>query len=408
VTEQQQQTQPVITETGPVVSTNMAADAQMLLRITAQQQRYLALSRFRDTLYAGKDYGVIPGTEKATLLLPGAQKLAILFELHGEPTIEEKEEDWTGERHGGEPFFRYIFRCVLHDDSGRMIGQSLAEINSWEAKYRWRWIPAHKLTSDMDITGKRRRISAIEEFEFAIQQKQTTGQYGKPLDYWKKFEAALADGTATRFPKKTRNGQTYNAIRIESVTYRFPNDDIYSVINTLMKIGQKRAFVGAVLTCTGASEFFTQDIEDMDEDTLESMGLRQPRVLDGDLDDLGGIEGDDKPLERQSRRPAPPAKSDKGDPKSEKGSEGRGQPSTPKSAGGVWTSGKGAKLIPELKKLTSMDASELLVKLGELGDRVNPDMTAETITKIVFDAIANTGAPAASGSTEPPPDDLPF
>ena len=37
-----------------------------------------------------------------------------------------------------------------------------------------------------------------------------------------------------------------------------------SMKNTIMKIAQKRAFVGAMLLATGASEFFTQDIEDMD------------------------------------------------------------------------------------------------------------------------------------------------
>jgi hypothetical protein len=34
--------------------------------------------------------------------------------------------------------------------------------------------------------------------------------------------------------------------------------------NTIMKMAQKRAFVGAILIATGASEYFTQDIEDME------------------------------------------------------------------------------------------------------------------------------------------------
>lgn len=34
------------------------------------------------------------------------------------------------------------------------------------------------------------------------------------------------------------------------------------IINTLQKMAQKRAFVGAVITATGASDFFTQDMED--------------------------------------------------------------------------------------------------------------------------------------------------
>jgi len=38
----------------------------------------------------------------------------------------------------------------------------------------------------------------------------------------------------------------------------------YDLVNTLQKMAQKRAIVGAVLLATGASEFFTQDLEDME------------------------------------------------------------------------------------------------------------------------------------------------
>jgi hypothetical protein len=34
------------------------------------------------------------------------------------------------------------------------------------------------------------------------------------------------------------------------------------IVNTLQKMAQKRAFVGAVITATGASDFFTQDMEE--------------------------------------------------------------------------------------------------------------------------------------------------
>lgn len=47
---------------------------------------------------------------------------------------------------------------------------------------------------------------------------------------------------------------------------------IYDVLNTLMKMAQKRAFVGAVIMATGASDFFTQDIE-TDEDAI-AQGLK--------------------------------------------------------------------------------------------------------------------------------------
>ncbi|MFB2838913.1 hypothetical protein [Floridanema evergladense] len=44
-----------------------------------------------------------------------------------------------------------------------------------------------------------------------------------------------------------------------------PNPRIYDAVNTICKMAQKRSLVAAVLIATGASEFFTQDLEDMAE-----------------------------------------------------------------------------------------------------------------------------------------------
>ncbi len=55
-----------------------------------------------------------------------------------------------------------------------------------------------------------------------------------------------------------------DAWEIDSTLYRVPNEDIASQVNTVQKIGQKRAFVAATLIGVNASEFFTQDIEDLE------------------------------------------------------------------------------------------------------------------------------------------------
>jgi hypothetical protein len=44
---------------------------------------------------------------------------------------------------------------------------------------------------------------------------------------------------------------------------RAPNPDIADQVNTIQKMGQKRALVAACLLAVNASEFFTQDVEDM-------------------------------------------------------------------------------------------------------------------------------------------------
>lgn len=45
---------------------------------------------------------------------------------------------------------------------------------------------------------------------------------------------------------------------------KYMNRPTADQLNTLQKMAQKRAYVGAVIMATGASDFFTQDVEDMD------------------------------------------------------------------------------------------------------------------------------------------------
>lgn len=49
---------------------------------------------------------------------------------------------------------------------------------------------------------------------------------------------------------------------------------IGDLMNTLMKMAQKRAYVGAVIQATGASDFYTQDIDSVED--AESSGVRAP------------------------------------------------------------------------------------------------------------------------------------
>ena len=47
---------------------------------------------------------------------------------------------------------------------------------------------------------------------------------------------------------------------------------IYDIMNTIMKMAQKRALVGAVISATGASDFFTQDIDDAED--AQQVGIK--------------------------------------------------------------------------------------------------------------------------------------
>jgi hypothetical protein len=228
----------------------------------AVQRRDQMVTFVRRILVKDIDFGAIPGTDKPTLLKPGAEKLCTFFGLTKRFTILERVEDWTGKDHGGEPFFYYLYRCqLLRGD--RLIAESDGSANSFESKYRWRWVKEADLPPKFDKADLVSRASRASEPDFAVKKRETGGKYGKPAAYWDRFDKAIADGTAKQVQKPKRNGGTMTAWEIDDVAYRIPNDDIAGQVNTLQKMAQKRALIGTTLLAVNASEFFTQDIEDM-------------------------------------------------------------------------------------------------------------------------------------------------
>jgi hypothetical protein len=139
--------------------------------------------------------------------------------------------------------------------------------NSWEAKYRYRWVAEEQVPEHLDRTlllkrGVRRTLC---EFEFAIERAETTGTYGKPAEHWQRFRDAIRTETARPVEKLTRRGNSVAwEIDVDTTLYRIPNPDVADVVNTIQKMAQKRALVAATLIATSASEFFTQDVEDAD------------------------------------------------------------------------------------------------------------------------------------------------
>ncbi len=177
-----------------------------------------AINRFqqvvRATMVSGQDYGVIPGTQKPTLLKPGAEKIAKLLGLSDDYEIVDRQEDWA------KGFFRYLIKCQLKTVNGVLMSSGLGECNSMESKYRWRWSFASALPPELQgDAGKAMRDK--------LQSKQVS----------------------------TRNGP--------AKMYRLDNEDIYSQVNTILKMAKKRALVDAALSAGRLSEVFTQDIEDI-------------------------------------------------------------------------------------------------------------------------------------------------
>ena len=207
------------------------------------------------------DYGIIPGTKKPVLLKPGAEKMTSFFALT--PVFEDVQvvEDWTGASHNSEPFFYYRQKCKLYHGE-RLIATADGSCNSQENKYRFRWVGIEDVPESLKSTKLKTQGGKISEFAFAVEKAETSGKYGKPAEYWKSFQDAIANHTATAITRTTSKGKEMDAWEIGATLYRIPNEEISEVVNTILKMAQKRALIAAVLIATNTSDHFTQDMDD--------------------------------------------------------------------------------------------------------------------------------------------------
>jgi hypothetical protein len=203
-----------------------AASIDMVIERRNMMVEFVKRAMTRDV-----DYGKIPGTLKDTLLKPGAEKLNSLFGLTPRFVEIKTVEDWGGTEHNGEPFFYYWQKCQLLRD-GVVVGEGDGSCNSWEKKYRYR-----SAQRTCPTCGK----PAIFKSKNA----------GEGFYCWTK-----KDGCGARF---TDNDPAI----VNQENGQVPNPEISDIVNTLLKMAQKRALIAATLLAVNASEFFTQDMDDM-------------------------------------------------------------------------------------------------------------------------------------------------
>jgi hypothetical protein len=188
----------------------------------------------RQAMKPGEHYGIIPGTSrkdkdgkemaKPSLLKPGAEKLSMMFRLSPTYTGQECPVVYPGGH------LEYRITCTMTNiRTGEVWGQGVGSCSSMETKYRFR------------------------------NQKTDTGE-PIPADYKANKGHYRAQGFVAA---KDENDQWIWA-KLERVEHDNPAD----YYNTILKMAKKRAQVDAVLTCTAASDFFTQDLEDMAENGL--------------------------------------------------------------------------------------------------------------------------------------------
>lgn len=166
-------------------------------------------------------YGVIPGTKQPTLLQPGAQKIGLMFRLA--PTFQQS----IIELGNGHREVRTV--CRLTGPNGATVGEGVGIASTMESKHRYRG-------AELEITDK-----------------------PVPQEYWKNKDKALLGGSGF-VAQKTEVGW-FIAKKGEPKE----NPDIADTYNTVSKMSAKRAHVHAIMVTTGASDMFTQDVEDLPE-----------------------------------------------------------------------------------------------------------------------------------------------
>lgn len=96
--------------------------AQTMQKIT-QFQKVI-----QQTLRQNHDYGVVPGTDKPTLLKPGAEKILMMMGLQSEFEIVDSTRDFEN------GFFQYQVRCKLFKGD-MLITEGLGSCNTKERRY---------------------------------------------------------------------------------------------------------------------------------------------------------------------------------------------------------------------------------------------------------------------------------
>ncbi|HYL70148.1 MAG TPA: hypothetical protein VEY89_02455, partial [Candidatus Dormibacteraeota bacterium] len=161
----------------------------------------------KKVMKANVHYGKIPGTQKNTLLKPGAEVLLTMFQIAAEPEIQELEDP--------DGHVRYRVRTRgFHIPTGSTIGYGIGECSTAESKYAWR---AAVSTEEYDAT----------EYE------------------------------ARRIKHGYYNGKPTELMQVATN----PSD----LANTVLKMAKKRSIVDLCLTALGASDVFEQDLEEDNE-----------------------------------------------------------------------------------------------------------------------------------------------
>lgn len=194
----------IAVQTQPIDALTIVSGLDVATVAATMQKINKFQSVIQTSLQKERDYGVIPGTQKPTLLKSGAEKINMLFGLNPEYEFMTSVSDFE------KGFFNYEIRCTLMRN-GCPVAQGVGSCNSHEKKYRYSTMTEDQLE-----------------------------------------ENGIDPNTGTMFTD--RYGRT---------RYRVEAPDPADKANTILKMAKKRAYVDATLQVASLSDLFTQDLEDM-------------------------------------------------------------------------------------------------------------------------------------------------
>ncbi len=167
--------------------------------IEAQKETHQLIA---DALEKDRDYGKIPGTNKPTLLKPGAERLNLAFGVYPDYMVTEQETDhdkevtwkkrkWAwGEKRGEKiwseesgtslGFYRYVVRCELkRRATDEMVGVGIGSASTLESRYVDR--PRELENTVLKMAQKRALVAATLN-AYALSDRFTQDMEDAPQD----------------------------------------------------------------------------------------------------------------------------------------------------------------------------------------------------------------------------------
>ncbi|MEK9207766.1 MAG: hypothetical protein AAB922_04740 [Patescibacteria group bacterium] len=204
--------------------------------IQIREQVNLIQEVMKSVMQEGQHYGKIPGCgDKPTLLKPGAEKLSMTFHLR--PVIGTMDISVVHLENGHREVTVF---CHIINTAGEELATGIGSCSTLESKYRYR--------GGLKVST------------------------GRPVskEYWNlKKEGKASDAQALIGGKGfgTMKGDS-GEWEICELGEKAENPDIADQYNTVLKMAKKRAYVDGILSATGASDIFTQDIEDIPAENI--------------------------------------------------------------------------------------------------------------------------------------------